>query len=385
MGLSLLIASGSVARQSTLPAEVPAAPAQSQMLALLKAGDFVELDRRYGTLQHAYETRSISDEDLRASFRVFYLTDSALAHQYDAWVEHSPKSYVAHLARGIYYDFLGVDRRGEASVDETSVEQFQGMHEAFALALADFKLSMSLTKRPILTYLYWIKIDRYVGNHGEARTLFEDAMRIDPQSFIVREMYMASLTSQWGGSQKAMQQFLKASRRAGLSDAHRRALESAIVADRAWVELFEHKNYAAAARAYLQAYDLSSETGCLRCAAESFLQAEDYGNAIDTYSRLLTVKPNDTDAMHRQGWLYLWHSATPEAGIANFQRAADLGDPQGNVDLARVYLMGKTVAPDRAHAIELLQSAVAAGYAPAKQLLENQNAFPAAGANPNTR
>jgi tetratricopeptide (TPR) repeat protein len=359
-----------------------AAPTQPQMLALLKAGNFIELDRRYESLQNAYETNAISDEALRASFRVFYLADPALASQYDAWVEHSSRTYVAHLARGIYYDFLGVERRGGDSVEETSAEQFRSMHEAFAIATADFKMSMSLTRRPILTYLYWIKIDRYVGNPEEARTLFDGAMKIDPQSSILREMYMMSLSTQWGGSQEAMGGFLDSSRQAGLSEAHLRVLQSAIVADRAWIERFQQNDYEAAAHDYLEAYDLDGDAGCLICAAESFLQASDYSNVIDTYSRLLSIMPDDTDAMHRRGWVYVWHSGTPERGIADFQRAADLGNPEGNVDLARLYLTGKAVRYDRAHAISLLRPAAEQGYAPARQLLDmvNENLF----SNPST-
>jgi uncharacterized protein len=387
VGWLLLIASCGAPRPIPPSVGVAVAPTQPQMLALLKAGDFLELDRRYEALQSAYEAHAISDEVLRASFRVFYQTDPALAAQYDAWVAHSPHTYVAHLARGIYYDFLGVARRGGGSVEETSAEQFRGMHEAFAIATADFKTSLHLTQRPILTYLYWIKIDSYVGNQEETRTLFDSAMKIDPQSFIVREMYMMSLSTQWGGSQEAMQGFLESSRQAGQSQAHLQALRSAIVADRAWIELFQQNDYEAAAHDYLQAFDLDGEAGCLRCAAESFLQASDYSNAIATYSRLLAIKPNDTDAMHRQGWLYVWHSGTPEAGIADFENAADLGDPQGNVDLARLYLTGKAVLYDRAHAITLLQTAATEGYAPAQGLLEqvNENLFPAPGANSKAR
>jgi tetratricopeptide (TPR) repeat protein len=377
IGLLLLIASCEAHRPRPPTSEMPVAPTQPQMLALLKAGDFFELDRRYEALQSAYEAHAISDEALRASFRAFYSTDPALASQYDAWVEHSSRIYVAHLARGIYYDFLGVERRGGESVEDTSAEQFRSMHEAFAIATAEFKRSLSLTRRPILTYLYWIKIDRYVGNQEEARTLFDRAIKIDPQSSIVREMYMMSLSTQWGGSQVAMRGLLDSSRQAGLSEAHLRVLQSAIVADRAWIELFQQNDYEAAAHDYLEAYSLDGEAGCLRCAAESFLQASDYSNAIDTYSRLLTIKPDDADAMHRQGWLYVWHSATPERGIADFQRAADLGNPQGNVDLARLYLTGKAVPYDRAHAISLLQPAAELGYMPARQLLDmvNENAF----------
>jgi tetratricopeptide (TPR) repeat protein len=383
LGLLLLIASCGAQRVRPATSEIPAALTQAQMLALLKSGDFLELDRRYELLQNAYEAHAISDEALRTSFRVFYLTDAALASQYDAWVQHSSHSYVAHLARGIYYDFLGEERRGGGSVEETSAGQFRSMHEAFAIATADFKTSLSLTRRPILTYLYWIKIDRYVGNEVEARTWFDSAMKIDPQSFIVREMYMMSLSTQWGGSQEAMRGFLDNSRQAGLSEVHLRALQGAIVADRAWIELFEQNNYEAAAHDYLEAYNLDGEAGCLKCAAESFLKASDYRNAIDTYSRLLAIKPDDTDAMHRQGWIYVWHSGTPERGIADFQRAADLGNPQGNVDLARLYLTGKSVPYDRAHAISLLQPAAKQGYEPARQLLDmvNENAYSNPGMN----
>jgi tetratricopeptide (TPR) repeat protein len=382
VGLLLLIVSCGAPRPKPPTTEMPVAPTQPQMLALLKSGDYLELDRRYEALQSAYEAHAISDEVLRASFRVFYLTDPALAAQYDVWVAHSSHTYVAHLARGIYYDFLGVDRRGEASVEETSAEQFQGMHDAFAVAIAEFKTSLHLTQRPILTYLYWIKIDRYVGDQEEARTLFDSAMKIDPQSSIMREMYIMSLSTQWGGSQEAMRGFLDSSRRAGLSEAHLRVLQSAVLADRAWVELFQQKDYEAAANDYLAANNLDPNTACLTCAAESFLQASDYSNAIATYSRMLATEPNDTKALHRQGWLYVWHSGTPEAGIADFQRAADLGDPQGNVDLARLYLTAKAVPYDRAHAITLLQTAATDGYAPAQDLLDavNDNLFP----NPTT-
>ena len=110
------------------------APSQPEALALLQSNEFAELDRRYSGLQAAYKARSISDEDLRAAFRVFYATNPALAPKYELWVRQFPKSYVAHLARGIYYKKVGLDRRGDKFMSETSADQIAGMETAFAIA-----------------------------------------------------------------------------------------------------------------------------------------------------------------------------------------------------------------------------------------------------------
>jgi tetratricopeptide (TPR) repeat protein len=366
------------------PITAPAIPTQQEMLELLGAGNYAELDRRYGAIQRAYESQAISDEELRASFRVFYLTDPALALKYDAWVSGLPRSYVAHLARGIYYDFVGAERRGGGSVEETSAEQFRGMEEAFAIATEDLRISLSLTQKPLLSYLYWIEISRYAGSQGDTDALFERALRVDPRTVIVREMYMVALQTKWGGGQEAMHRFLDSCREAGLSDAHLRRLESVIAEDRAWIEYFQQQNYSAAAQDYIQAYELSGGIGCLHCAADAFLAAGDFGSAIDTYSRSLSIDPEDAYALYRRGWLYMNHQRAAD-GVADFQRAANLGDPRGEESLARLFLTGNSVPEDRARGLELLEAAADQGYLPAQRLLVQvkENIFPLpAGPNP---
>jgi Domain of unknown function (DUF4034) len=125
-------------------------PSQGEALELLSGNQFPELDRRYSAIQSAYEEGTISDEDLRAAFRVFYSTDAALDAQYLAWVKHSPNSYVAHLARGIYYKKVGQERRGDKLTGETSDEDLQGMEEAYRLATQELNASLLLDDRPLL-------------------------------------------------------------------------------------------------------------------------------------------------------------------------------------------------------------------------------------------
>jgi tetratricopeptide (TPR) repeat protein len=352
-------------------------PTQRQMLALLRSGDFALLDERYGAIQDGYESHSISDEGLRAAFRVFYLTDPALAPSFDSWVERSPNSYVAHLARGIYFNKIGIERRGGDSIEQTSAEQLRGMEEAFEIATGELQKSLSLTRRPILSYLYWIEISRYVGSQQDTGMLFDRAIKLDPHSVILREMYMTALQTAWGGSQDAMLRFLESCRAAGLSAAHLRILEGVIASDRAWVEYYQKEDYEAAAKDYVKAYELSSDAGCLRCAADAYQSAGDYSGAIDTFSRLLSNDPNDADALYRRGWLYMNHQRQQD-GVADFQRLTALGDPRGELALARLYLTGNAVPEDRAKGLEMLHAAADQDYLPAKSLLElvNQNEFP---------
>jgi uncharacterized protein DUF4034 len=241
--LGLLVVSGLVSIRASAAEAVPEAPTQKEMRAWLRAGDFDQLDQRYNSIQQAYDSELISDEDLRAPFRVFYLTDPALKGLYSAWVKHSPMSYAAHVARGIYFENVGKERRGGDAIEDTSAEQLQGAQKAFGVALGEFQQSMALTKRPILSYLYAIDASRNVGTQKQTRALFDQAIGIDPHSIVIREMYMVALQTAWGGSQKAMRALLEDARAAGLPDSRLRILESVIVADQAWIYNFNDHNF----------------------------------------------------------------------------------------------------------------------------------------------
>jgi hypothetical protein len=119
---------------------------------------YSELDKRLTLIQQAYERGTINDEQLREVFRSFYFTTPSLASNFDEWVGQFPRSYVAHLARGIYYKKIGQEARGGATASETSPEQFQAMEQALARASADFEQSLSLDPKPMLTYMQGVQI-----------------------------------------------------------------------------------------------------------------------------------------------------------------------------------------------------------------------------------
>src|SRR5262245_16842226 len=101
---------------------------------LLRAEDFSRLNQYYATIQQEFNSGRISGDQLRNEFRVFYPTDKDLAAKYDAWVTAFPRSYVARLARGIYFKRVGFEARGDRYFSETDKSRIDAMDAAFKLA-----------------------------------------------------------------------------------------------------------------------------------------------------------------------------------------------------------------------------------------------------------
>src|SRR3954464_3737641 len=175
---------------ASLTRAAPTPPSTAETKQLLQGNQFDTLDDRYGDIQSAYRKGKITDVDLRAAFRAFYDPDPALEKSFDAWVKHSPRVYVAHLARGIYFKIVGSNRRGSAFASKTTAAQFDGMRAAYDVAEREFEISLELEKKPLLTYLYAMDAVRDDDDVDIKRKFLDAAIAIDPSNFIVREKYM---------------------------------------------------------------------------------------------------------------------------------------------------------------------------------------------------
>jgi hypothetical protein len=113
---------------------------------LLQSERFAELDWRFTAMQFAYKIHFATDEQLRASFRVFYNPDATLAPKHDSWVSMLPKSYVARLARGIYYAYVGEALRGKQLPDETPSDRLDAAGIAFEHAQRTLRRQLHLRR-----------------------------------------------------------------------------------------------------------------------------------------------------------------------------------------------------------------------------------------------
>lgn len=340
--------------------------------ALLRAGDFDALERYYSQVQQRFRAGALSSDAARDEFRAFYSTDAALAAQYAKWIASKPHSYVAQLARGIYYKRRGMEFRGSKTIGATDPSQIAAMHAEFAIARSALRRSAALDSRPFLSYLHAIDLERMEGDSREARRIYDLAVRLDPGSFALREKYLESLRPRWGGSLADMDAFLRECESATMTEQQRRLLLSRFEEERGWVAENSPDGYAEAVRAYLRAAELAPEDACGPCgpldrAASLQVRLGRFADAIAVYDRILAADAKDLRALDGRGHAKL-KLGKVEAAIADLTVSAEAGDAYAQTLLAKIYLDRESGPEDRALALRWLQAAAAQGDAEAKKL-----------------
>jgi hypothetical protein len=100
---------------------------------LLRTAQFTRLNQLYDDLQKQYENGVINDRDLTLQYQAFYDTSPENEIFLNQWVEKSPNSYPAKLARGIYYASIGQQRRGSDIIRNTPTERILDLHRYLAV------------------------------------------------------------------------------------------------------------------------------------------------------------------------------------------------------------------------------------------------------------
>jgi tetratricopeptide (TPR) repeat protein len=345
---------------------------------------FQKLDSDYSALQRKFEQGKITSENLRDAFRAFYPTDRDLAAKYDGWVKAYPKSYVARLARAIYYKKLGFEERGGGYISETSRAQLHNMDTALGKAIKDFGDSIPMTSKPFLSYFHMIDIGSAYAGPTYTRQLFDSAVRLDPRSADVRLKFMSALQAKWGGSLDDMQQFLEECRHANLPASQFRKLESMVYEDEGW-ERENDGDHAGAEAAYSKAIELDSAdcTSCVVSSLVTILIADrKFDEAIPMLDRYLKAKPDNVWALNSRGLAY-YGSGKPAKAVADWSRSAAAGDAFSQNRLGVLYMTGipGSLQPDSNKGIEFLRESAAQGNTEAQHNLAvamSQNAGQAA-------
>ena len=354
-----------VALQSSLAAPLDAS-------GLLRQGKFQELDSEFSAVQRRFELGEISGDEARNAFRAFYPVDSDLAAKYDQWVTAFPKSYVAHLARAIYYKERGLEDRGGKYIRETSRAQIDKMDSSFGKAIKDFGDSLSMTPKPFLSYLHMLDIGRQYVPAEYSRRLYDHAVALDPSSIAVRQKYMLALSTKWGGSLDSMQKLLKECRLAKLPAVQLRQLASMVYEDEGW-ERENDGDHAAAEVAYRKAIDLDPPdcTSCIISSLVSVLIEErKFADAVPYLNEYLKAKPGDVWALRNRGLAYS-EIGNPAGAFDDWSQSANDGDAFSQNRLGVLYMMGIPghLAPDFNLGINWLKRSAAQGNEDAQRNL----------------
>lgn len=324
-------------------------------------------------VQADWRNGRIDELALLDAFRPFGDADPALSAKYVAWVAAFPKSYVAHLAQGVYEVHAGREARGGALAADTPASNFRALNASNERASRALHASLALDERPLLSYSLLMDLTRYDGERSDARRLLDAGLRLDPHGYILRLRYMTTLQSRWGGSVGKMQSFLDECRAARLDEAKLKTLEALVEHDRGWIssnardiEGAERHDLAAIALAGDGRFlDKATQDALLVSAAwdEERLKRLDRAGAL--YRRAIAVLPDDGWAWGHLGYCAGKTGLAAESAAA-YRRGAELGDSYAQNEWGKALWFGvPPVKADRAAAVPWFEKSAAGGFAEA--------------------
>jgi tetratricopeptide (TPR) repeat protein len=175
---------------------------------LLRNNSVPELETLLARVQQRFENGELTEIDLRNAFRPFYDLDEISARNLAQWASSSPKSYVAHLALGIYFKRRGTDARGDKYMADTPLSAVDLMSVYFKKATEELRTSLALTRKPYLSTFHLLTISMQFGDRDTSFEMLHRANEILPNNSFVRNRYAVSLTPRWGGSYEQMDKFI---------------------------------------------------------------------------------------------------------------------------------------------------------------------------------
>ena len=187
-------------------------PDNLELVGLLRAGQFEELEARLTAYQKGFETGVVPEETVEVAFWSFGIFDPELESKFALWRLRIPDSYAALLARGIYYKNLGWNSRGTRYAEDTSDERFAEMYDYFSRAITDLNLAIRMHRKLSIAYGALINIAMVSSDLIDKDGTLEAGLRAVPTSISIRHQYLESLVPWWGGSLTEIRIFIERSK-----------------------------------------------------------------------------------------------------------------------------------------------------------------------------
>jgi tetratricopeptide (TPR) repeat protein len=276
----------------------PSEPVPARMHRLLKTRAFGELAGELEARQKAFEA-SVGEEDaLWQAFHAFFFSDPELLAPLDEWIKLQPKSGVARVARGLYLQGCAGTARGAKWIQDTSPKQVDDMTRYLRRAEADFRAALSIDGHLVVAEEGLMMIGKMLGDRAMVDVAFQAALRVKPESFIIRAACIATLEPRWGGSYAEMKAVADQGQMIAGKNPRLRALAGYPTLDKA-NDAVREKDIPRAIKLLSDAIASGPADGGLLAARGALLLKEKrYADALNDLDRALSLQPH--------GW---WHAS----------------------------------------------------------------------------
>ena len=256
----------------------------------LKIGEYQKINNYFELLENARAENKLSINhyyDLFAGpLSGVNLEDIGLFTQ---WQEKEPDAYYSNLITGKVFVILGGKARGTKWAQETSKHQFMTMAQFFEMSKKYLDKALQINPKGELAYVEKILITR---NLQELKTLFEDAKKYVPNSYLIYNQYINKLQPRWYGSHEEMIDFALEAQKTVNQESRMRVLLGQAAADIAF-RYKSSKDYENAIKYYDFALYHGAFSVWINNRRDSYYALKQYEKALpDTL--LLDKLPNKT-------------------------------------------------------------------------------------------
>jgi TPR repeat protein len=301
-----LSASAYAADSPSCPQHPGAHPNAARARSFVCTTDIDGLEKYFAQRHREYEAGEIDGGQLLWTYD--QLWEPYPLERLQEWLARYPDSHAAHLAvsealikRAFY-------------MGSQNVEGWAVIPRWIALYLLQRRIdgylqrSLSLSKKPYLTYYYLVRAERTssvllwrrdsVDPRPAARAYVEQAAKIDGPAFVARAAYMISLQPDWGGNVVAMRRHLEDSLNVGLNKAQLGRLESMLVFEESRLK-HPDREVDVRLRMAARANELHEDVRYLKEIIWLKVRADRWADALPELNRVLEISPNDRWVLSR--------------------------------------------------------------------------------------
>jgi len=281
--LLLVLSPLAAARAETFPDKL-------ELVGLLRAGQFEELESRLTAYQESFEAGRISEQFVDAAFFAFATSDLALEPRFSQWLLRYPDSYAAPLARGVYYWLLGWHSRGSGYLRYTPSLRLAEMRNYFSLAVPDLRRAIRLNSKLSVAHGFLLTLAKISGVGVSGKRTLEAGLLAVPRSAVIRGSYLFGLLPWWGGSLPEIWYFLERTKREIPDEPGLRHLEGFY--DYALAETLRRRGEKEKSIAYFdQAISYGEDRDYYAARGRTFYALKQYDRAIEDFDMALKVRP----------------------------------------------------------------------------------------------
>lgn len=271
-----------------------------RILSLIKAQDFNKLETTLNEIEKGYEEDYRKERQVDLAFDSFYRARADLDPLLNNWIKAKPNSYVAYMARGVYYTQNGWAKRGTRYFDEMSKKQIDGMAYFFQKAMKDFDKALSLNKKMVHPLCYEIEILMNFSRKEQIRNLYENALQTNPMSLTARWYYISTVLPRWGGSIEQIEKEVESARPFYTKNPALKILDGRVSAELG-DQAFFNQDYATAEQLYTEALKFGDHWFYNEQRGEIYSYSKQLERSNMDIKVALSLRPNFKRALYIQG------------------------------------------------------------------------------------